>query len=269
MIRWTGEERFELGQTTFVTMPPVDLLAGRETEIGESELFVFKPADEVEYYVDLIRSREPKRILELGIFGGGSTLFLADIAGASRFVALDITAVDELREKIDRLAAANGVGPDVIRLHGGVDQSDTAALDRICEEDFGGHPIDLIIDDASHQYLPTLASFNALFPRLRPGGVYIVEDWRWAHSKFDALPTDGSDPDQVPITRLLLEAIAALAEQPGIVAGLSVEPTKVLIERGDAEIEPGSFDLAANSNPRGRTFLGAGAPAARKRGLFR
>jgi hypothetical protein len=42
-------------------------------------------------------------------------------------------------------------------------------------------PLDLVIDDASHIYGPTKASFQALFPLLRPGGLYLIEDWAWAH----------------------------------------------------------------------------------------
>ena len=37
-------------------------------------------------------------------------------------------------------------------------------------------PFDVIIDDGSHQCLHIVRSFNALFPKLRPGGVYIIED---------------------------------------------------------------------------------------------
>ena len=40
-------------------------------------------------------------------------------------------------------------------------------------------PPDLIIDDASHLYSETKTSFETLFPQLRPGGLYIIEDWSW------------------------------------------------------------------------------------------
>jgi hypothetical protein len=70
-----------------------------------------------------------------------------------------------------------------------VGQTDTAALDRIVQDDFDG-PIDLIIDDASHFVSETRISFNALFSRLRPGGVYLVEDWSWAHRMEPGLIAD-------------------------------------------------------------------------------
>lgn len=40
---------------------------------------------------------------------------------------------------------------------------------------------DLIIDDASHNNLLTLVSFRTLFPLLKPGGIYVVED---AHTSY-------------------------------------------------------------------------------------
>ncbi len=42
-------------------------------------------------------------------------------------------------------------------------------------------PIDVVIDDASHLYEPTRASFETLFPLLRPGGLYLIEDWQWSY----------------------------------------------------------------------------------------
>jgi len=54
-----------------------------------------------------------------------------------------------------------------------VNKADLAALTQICGQAFAGEPIDLIVEDASHFYAETRAAFRALFPRLRPGGVYI------------------------------------------------------------------------------------------------
>lgn len=35
---------------------------------------------------------------------------------------------------------------------------------------------DVIIDDASHVFENSIRTFNALFPKLKPGGVYLIED---------------------------------------------------------------------------------------------
>ncbi len=37
--------------------------------------------------------------------------------------------------------------------------------------------VDLIVDDGSHLLVPTKRCFLALFPKLRPGGWYCIEDW--------------------------------------------------------------------------------------------
>ncbi len=63
-----------------------------------------------------------------------------------------------------------------------VDQQDSARLREIWQTEFRA-PLDLVIDDASHLYGPTKTSFETLFPLLRPGGLYIIEDWAWGHWK--------------------------------------------------------------------------------------
>ena len=47
--------------------------------------------------------------------------------------------------------------------------------------------LDLVIDDASHLLPETTASFNVLFPRLRAGGLFVIEDWSWQHYRDDAV----------------------------------------------------------------------------------
>jgi demethylmacrocin O-methyltransferase len=67
------------------------------------------------------------------------------------------------------------------------DQGDAQFLDSMARE-LG--PFDIIIDDGSHMSHHIIASFNALFPHVRPGGMYVVEDLATAY-----WPTWGGDPD--------------------------------------------------------------------------
>ena len=53
------------------------------------------------------------------------------------------------------------------------DQGDEEALDAMARE-LG--PFDIIIDDGSHISHHIIPSFNALFPHVKPGGIYVIED---------------------------------------------------------------------------------------------
>lgn len=52
-------------------------------------------------------------------------------------------------------------------------QTDTELLSKINEDE---GPFDIIIDDGSHQNDHQIESFEYLFPKLKAGGIYIVED---------------------------------------------------------------------------------------------
>ncbi len=58
---------------------------------------------------------------------------------------------------------------------------------------------------------PTRTSFEVLFPRLRPGGLFVIEDWNWQHLRAKgrqrAIDEPGSD-SQVEFQRRLSEALA-------------------------------------------------------------
>ena len=65
------------------------------------------------------------------------------------------------------------------------------------------------MDDASHTYEETKASFEFLFPLLRPGGIYVMEDWNWAHHPNYQSP-DAPFAKRHALSNLLFEQIMLL-----------------------------------------------------------
>jgi hypothetical protein len=116
---------------------------------------------------------------------------------------------------------------DTVRTYWGVDQADREQLTAIVDREFGDEPLDLVIDDASHLYAPTKASFEVLFPRLRPGGLYIIEDWATDHH-----PAAGS-PDVPPVLGTVIHQLV------GCVASIDPMVRQVTLFRGMAAIERG------------------------------
>jgi len=121
----------------------------------------------------------PVRILEIGVFDGGSLDLWRQYFGEQAIIfGLDIN-------------------PDVQRFASGnthiviCDQEDRAAL----EERFKNEPpFDIILDDGGHMPNQQIRSFEALFPLLHPNGVYIVEDvhtsyWKSFHGGLRSLNT--------------------------------------------------------------------------------
>jgi predicted O-methyltransferase YrrM len=96
------------------------------------------------------------------------------LARPERFVAIELNdrRVGALDALIERRSLQDSVRPVY-----GVDQADRARLAAIAADEFGGQPLDLVIDDASHRLDETRASFECLFPLLRPGGRFVIEDW--------------------------------------------------------------------------------------------
>ena len=132
-------------------------------------------------YFDTYRAlagREPECVLELGVFEGGSAFAFAGLWPSAKIVGVDWGAANPW---IGTHLRALGLEQRV-RLHHGVSQDDEVALARIVAEDLGGR-IDVVVDDASHLYEPSRRSFELLFPHLSPGGLYVIEDWAWAHRR--------------------------------------------------------------------------------------
>jgi predicted O-methyltransferase YrrM len=179
-----------------------------------------------------------ERILELGIFDGGSVAFWAEALDPRTLVAVDLATRGDSEYFRAYLAARKHRG--TVTTHWGVNQADRERLRAIVQSDFDA-PLDLVIDDASHYYAQTKAGFETCFPLVRPGGFYIIEDWSWHHwPEYQAIsPYRG----HIPLSRLIVELAEATGTRTGAIASLTVQGTIAAVERGPAPLLPESFRL--------------------------
>jgi hypothetical protein len=63
------------------------------------------------------------------------------------------------------------------------DMNERAQIKKAAEKI--SRPLDIIIDDASHASLHQQFGFLELFPKLNPGGLYIIEDLHWQPRRFE------------------------------------------------------------------------------------
>jgi predicted O-methyltransferase YrrM len=223
---------------------------------------IAKPPVLYQRYLDLLPEYAGGRIVEIGIRGGGSTAMIALVAKPARFVALEIDEerVAALDELIAKRKLTNSVRP-----HYGVDQSDRAAVASIVDDAMQGRAIDLVLDDASHLYEETRASFEVLFPRLRPGGLFIIEDWpaqyvyaaylgetlsdpaAERYGEFKAILGDAvrsGQPRLKPLAQLGVELMFASALHPEVVASVEVNKHWVTVTRGGAPLNSDTFQVS-------------------------
>lgn len=120
---------------------------------------------------------KPISLLEIGINRGGSVRLWEEYFFEASLYAIDVRQRC-LREASDRTTV------DL------VDQSNANALRAYAEKrgDF-----DIIIDDGSHMTGHQILTFDTLWPHVKPGGIYVVEDtctsydWRFVDSEVTAV----------------------------------------------------------------------------------
>jgi SAM-dependent methyltransferase len=205
-------------------------------ELGEDASFRFykiKPlVDQYAAFWALRPSFSPRHVLELGIWYGGSAAFWFEMLRPNKLVTVDYSPRREL-PYFDRYVEGRGL-KNRLRTHWNFDQADQPRLRRLVDEEFAA-PVDLVLDDASHLSEPTTASFEALFPRLRPGGLYIIEDWAWGHWPEFHDPDSPYRTLREP-TPLLWELTEAAGTSAEVIASLTILRGFVAIERGPAPL---------------------------------
>ena len=248
-VRWPAPDLLEVDGQRFRTT----YLWGTWDEVPPStaDLFVLlKPQHLLEDYLRRFRIDRPRNIVEVGVYQGGGAAMLWKLCRPERLIGIDLEPepAPALAEFIARQDAAG------LRMHWGVDQADIATVRRLVDEELAGAPLDLVIDDASHAYDLSRATFEALFPRVRPGGTYVIEDWGWAHWRGAPWQAgDGPFGDAPALSNLIFELTMAVASTPDLVGGIEVRHHHAVVTRGPAPVGP-PVPLIDLYEARGRSF---------------
>ena len=148
----------------------------------------------------------------------------------------------------------------------GIDQADRPTVHVACDRAFGDAPIDLVVDDASHWYAQTLASFTAIFPRMAPGGLYAIEDRASAHWPDPHWQGDFGGPHvsrQPPLSNLLVDLMLLAAGAPSAFERVAVDASTIYVTCGPGAL-PREFAPSSMMHNRGqpipRFAPSAGAP---------
>ncbi len=111
-----------------------------------------------EFLLERYRDRQIK-ILEIGIYGGASMRSWLEYLPCAHVVGVDL---------------GGDFNPNSLRASVEIgDQSDTTFLDELIDKH---GPFDVIIDDGSHKPGDQQTSFKILWPHVKSGGVYVIED---------------------------------------------------------------------------------------------
>jgi predicted O-methyltransferase YrrM len=221
-----------------------------EFSARDDVLFMLKSRPYVDSYLKIGASLvdgggQIDTIAEIGVYRGGSAAFLHQLFKPRRIVCVD------LAEKVPApLEAYARQHAGTITTHFGVSQDDRPRVAELVRSDMVGQ-LDVVVDDASHIYEPSKATFEMLFPMLAPGGIYVLEDWDWSHS------APAQEPDhywaaQSALTNLVLQLVVAHASAPELIREIGFGPGLMWVRRGWLSLEPGAFSLASFVRTRGR-----------------
>jgi hypothetical protein len=197
----------------------------------DDHLVLFKPKSLIDQYVTFWTQHPgytPQTLFEIGVWFGGSAVIWMEALHLRQLVAIDLLTRSGIRPFDDYMAKAGGR----LQVHWGVNQADRPRVRGIVTESFP-EGIDMVVDDGAHLYAETLAGFETVFPHLRPGGFYFIEDWAWAHWE-----EDWGLHGRQPLTRIVSELVEAVGSRKGPVASVTVLPGFVAVERGPGELGP-------------------------------
>ena len=191
----------------------------------------------MEVYMQLFSRLRKKRIniLEIGIGGfedplaGGASLRMwRTYFPNSRIYGIDLHDKTPHNEK--RIKTFQG------------SQDDESFLKRTADQ-IGR--LDIIIDDGSHVCAHVIKSFEVLFPRLAPGGIYVVEDTHTSYSEeFGGSVTDPDSAQTMvgyfkklvhAVNRETIQKLAgrSFSEIEKMISGISFYENIVVINKAD------------------------------------
>lgn len=209
---------FKIDEITFIQ----DFRAGNIRGQSEKNRFVLVKTNEL---LDKYKTLQCKKILEIGMFEGGSMVYLDKTLKPIKLVGVDI------RNKILPLEEYIKDKP-YIKTFYNVSQ-DSKELDDILAKEFSSD-IDLIIDDASHLYTLSKKTLENCWKHLQIGGKYIIEDWQWS-LRNNYQNKENAWHDQPALANLVIEIVLNSVNQKTIEL-IEVYRDMIIITKGTQEL---------------------------------
>ncbi len=210
-----------------------DLRNGKDRAQSQDNRFVIVKSDALLAHYEQMKPRAPRTIMEIGVFQGGSMVYFDKLFSPEKIVGVDFK-----RDPIPALDRYIENNPQM-KMYYGRWQDKPGTL-MAARENFP-NGVDLVIDDASHLYEQSKATFEMLFPLVRAGGEYVIEDWAWAHGGNRQGP-NGVWHDKPALTNLVFE-IVVLSSMKSIIESVLVTADFVSVRRGPEPAPPQIFDL--------------------------
>ncbi|OMQ42824.1 cephalosporin hydroxylase [Ensifer sp. 1H6] len=216
-------------------------MGGSKRLSGSSDFTMMKSRSFLDKYLEN-RDEHFRRILEVGVYQGGSFVFLDQLFQPDRMAAIELSDIP-----IQALETYTSRDAERLKVFWGTSQDDEAAVQTIINDFLGGE-IDLVVDDASHFYDQTKATFRVAFPRVRPGGLYIIEDWAWSFQ--EPYQEQGHPWENVhALANLVVDLMEEMALGP-LIQDFEVSPHMIKIRRSAVPASQSIFNTTAR---RGRT----------------
>jgi hypothetical protein len=229
-------ETFSIDDVEFV----IDTRPGTERMTSKRNKFVLvKNRGCLDFYRNW-QYQKPRTIMEIGMLEGGSMVFFDKLFAPDRLVGLDIR-----NRPIEALETYRKNRTNIKTFYGR--SQDTPGTAQAARQNFPDG-IDLVVDDASHQYAQTKATFGILFPLLTVGGQYIIEDWAWSHKPGHQKP-DAIWAKADALTNFVFELVV-MAGSYGVIESVLVRKELVCVTKGRGQLPENPFDLSGHLRGR-------------------
>ena len=246
-LTWISPSEFELDGLQFTC----DYTSHLSRPMNDQNVVIAKTRGLIDKLYEHLSPLRPQTMLEIGIAQGGSAFLHTSLFNLSKYVGVDMRPADAevltlLRQKY---------GPDRVRLYYKTSQEDKTRIARVCDDEFGGL-CDVVIDDGSHQYELSVQTVEVALPHLRPGGLYVIEDWGWAHWQGDKWQDKkkGYNVGKPALSNLVFELTMLCASRPDIVDHAVVESGFAIFRKGNAKLDWHTFKLRESYLTQGRLF---------------
>ena len=240
-IEWKNQTEFSVDGVRFLCS-----LDDYTRKTDNDRIIILKDRGSLECYRQELGNTRVRNLLEFGILEGGSAVLFTLMMELEKFVGIDLR---ESARGIEPFLARHEVGKK-IKFHFSVSQSDERAVRNLIQSEFAKSPIDLIIDDASHQYAHTKKTFEIAFPHLRPGGVYVIEDSGWPHWKgYDGFTGEPA------MSVLIFELVMLCATSPEVVSDIRIFSAFAFIRKSETATDLLDFSIEKFYQKRG-LYLG-------------